>query len=314
MVRETRLSVDNLVAPLFVIEGMGRKESLDAMPGQYRWSVDMLVEEVSVLVSLGIPAVALFPAIDDNLKTTDAREGMNPDGLFPRALRTLKSEFPELVLISDVALDPYSSDGHDGIVREGKIANDESLNILASMAVVHANAGADIVAPSDMMDGRVGAIRGSLDEAGFEDVCILSYTAKYASSFYGPFREALDSAPRHLDGVPADKKTYQMDPANVEEAMKEARLAISEGADMIMVKPGLPYLDVLRVFNDIFPETPRAVYNVSGEYAMVKAAAARGWVEERKVVPELLGGFRRAGASIIFTYHARDMAQWLSER
>ncbi len=310
MVRETRLSVDQLVAPLFVVEGKGVRQEVPSMPDQYRLSIDELVREVRTLHALGIPAVALFPALDASLKTPDGREALNPEGLYPQAIRAVKDAVPDLLVITDVALDPYSSDGHDGIVREGRILNDETVKILAQMAVVQAQAGADIVAPSDMMDGRVGAIRQALDEAGFPDVAILSYTAKYASAFYGPFRDALDSAPRHRPGVPPDKKTYQMDPANAREALRELRLDLEEGADMVMVKPALAYLDVLYRLRQVC-EVPLAAYHVSGEYAMMKAAAQQGWLDEKTAVLEVLTAIIRAGADIIFTYFAKQVAQWL---
>jgi len=310
MVRETRLSVDQLVAPLFVVEGHGVRQEVPSMPGQYRLSIDELVREARELHALGIPAVALFPALDESLKTPDGREALNPDGLYPRAIRAVKEAVPELLVITDVALDPYSSDGHDGIVRDGRILNDETVEILARMAVVQAQAGADIVAPSDMMDGRVGAIRQALDEAGFTEVAILSYTAKYASAFYGPFRDALDSAPRHRPGVPPDKKTYQMDPANAREALRELRLDLEEGADMVMVKPALPYLDVIYRVKQA-ADVPVAAYHVSGEYAMLKAAALNGWLDEKAAVLEALTAIARAGADVILTYFAKQVAQWL---
>ncbi|WP_161540613.1 porphobilinogen synthase [Rhodothermus marinus] len=312
MVRETRLSVDQLVAPLFVVEGHGVRQEVPSMPGQYRLSIDELVREARELHALGIPAVALFPALDESLKTPDGREALNPDGLYPRAIRAVKEAVPELLVITDVALDPYSSDGHDGIVRDGRILNDETVEILARMAVVQAQAGADIVAPSDMMDGRVGAIRRALDEAGFTEVAILSYTAKYASAFYGPFRDALDSAPRLRPGVPPDKKTYQMDPANAREALRELRLDLEEGADMVMVKPALPYLDVIYRVKQA-SDVPVAAYHVSGEYAMLKAAALSGWLDEKAAVLEALTAICRAGADVILTYFAKQVAQWLQE-
>ena len=312
MVRETRLSVDRLVAPLFVVEGHGMCQEVPSMPGQYRLSIDELVREARELHALGIPAVALFPALDESLKTPDGREALNPDGLYPRAIRAVKEAVPELLVITDVALDPYSSDGHDGIVRDGRILNDETVEILARMAVVQAQAGADIVAPSDMMDGRVGAIRQALDEAGFTEVAILSYTAKYASAFYGPFRDALDSAPRHRPGVPPDKKTYQMDPANAREALRELRLDLEEGADMVMVKPALPYLDVIYRVKQA-ADVPVAAYHVSGEYAMLKAAALNGWLDEKAAVLEALTAIARAGADVILTYFAKQVAQWLQK-
>lgn len=310
MARETRLSVDTLIQPLFVTEGDGVRQEIASMPGQHRLSIDKLVNEAEALAALGIPAVALFAKIPEALKDTVGSESLNPDGLFPRAVEAVKEAVPDLLVVTDVALDPYSSDGHDGIVRDGQILNDASLEVLAQMAVVQARAGADVIAPSDMMDGRVAAIRKALDEAGFSDVAILSYTAKYASAFYGPFRDALDSAPRQRDDVPADKKTYQMDPANAREALRELALDLDEGADMVMVKPALPYLDVIRLVKDA-SDVPVAAYNVSGEYAMLMAAAQNGWLDLRASVTEALTAIRRAGADVILTYFARQMAEWL---
>lgn len=310
MARETRLSVDNLVAPLFVVEGEGRQEPIDAMPGQFRFSIDRLVEEALDVQQLGIPAVALFPALPDALKDSVGSESLNAEGLFPRAIRAVKAAAPELLVISDVALDPYSSDGHDGVVRDGVIANDETLALLAAMAVAQAEAGADIIAPSDMMDGRIAALRAALDGAGYTDTALLSYTAKYASAFYGPFREALDSAPREQSGIPADKKTYQMDPANAREALRELMLDLEEGADMVMVKPALNYLDVIHRIREA-SDVPVAAYHVSGEFSMIKAAAERGWLDERDAALEATMAIRRAGADVILTYFAKDLAGWL---
>ncbi len=308
MVRETHLSAANLIAPLFVIEGEKIKQEIPSMPGQYRMSLDYLLEECGILVELGVPCVSLFPALSDDKKDKVATESANPNGLFPRAIRAVKEKYPELLVMSDVAMDPYSSDGHDGLVsEEGAILNDESLPILAKMAVTQAQAGSDIIGPSDMMDGRVGYIREALDKAGFTHTSIMSYTAKYASCFYGPFRDALDSAPKS-----GDKKTYQMDPANVQEALREARLDTEEGADILMVKPGLPYLDVVRALKES-SELPIAVYNISGEYAMIKAAAQKGWLNEQAAMMEVLMSFRRAGADMILTYFAKDAAQLLKK-
>jgi porphobilinogen synthase len=311
LVQEHHLRVEDFVAPLFVKDGSDIREAIDSMPGQFRFSVDQLQEECKELKALGIRAVALFPAVDDSLKDPKASNALDPGGLYPRAIRAVKAACPDMLVISDAALDPYSSDGHDGLVIDGVIDNDATLPMLAKMAVLQAESGADLIAPSDMMDGRVGAIREALDAAGHVEVGILSYTAKYASSFYGPFREALDSAPRDLKDVPEDKKTYQMNPANVREALREAALDLEEGADILMVKPGMPYLDVVRALRESFPDFPLAVYNVSGEYAMVKAAAERGWLEEKPIVLEVLTAFKRAGADIILTYHAKDAARWL---
>ena len=310
MARETRLSTDSLIAPLFVISGEGVKDPIDAMPGQYRMSLDVLLEEASAIHALGIPAIAIFPSIPDDLKDATGKESLNPNGLFPRTIRALKKHVPDLLVVTDVALDPYSSDGHDGIVRNGEIQNDESLEVLANMAVVQAQAGADIIAPSDMMDGRVSAIRTALDASGFSQTAILSYTAKYASAYYGPFREALDSAPKSSSDVPAHKKSYQMDPANGVEAIREALLDLEEGADMIMVKPALNYLDVIYRLKEM-STVPVAAYHVSGEYSMIKAAAKAGWLNERDAVLESTTAIRRAGADIILTYFAKDIATWI---
>ena len=310
MARETRLSVDNLVAPLFVIGGDGVRQAIPSMPGQYRLSIDLLTEEALRLHGLGIPAVALFPALDAAQKDPTAREALNPDGLYPAAVRTLKKAAPELLVITDVALDPYSSDGHDGLVHDGRVLNDETLEVLAAMAVVQARAGADVIAPSDMMDGRVGAIRAALDDAGFTETALLAYTAKYASAYYGPFRDALDSAPRAGRDVPGDKKTYQMDPANAREALRELALDLEEGADMVMVKPAVNYLDVIYRVREL-ADVPVAAYHVSGEYAMIQAAAANGWLDERAAATETLLAIRRAGADVILTYFAGRMAEWL---
>ena len=308
--RETRLSVDNLVAPLFIVDGNGIKDPIEAMPGQFRMSVDVLLQEVEDIHQLGVPAIALFPAIEDSLKDPYGTECLNPKGLYPRAIQAVKSKCPDILVITDVALDPYSSDGHDGIVDQGVIDNDTTLGVLAKMAVLHAESGADIIAPSDMMDGRVMAIRDLLDENGHINTAILSYTAKYASAYYGPFREALDSAPRSLEGVPTDKKTYQMDPANAHEAVRELHLDIEEGADMVMVKPAINYLDVIHRLAEE-SEVPVAAYHVSGEYSMIKAAVQAGWLEEKAAVLEATTAIRRAGASVILTYFAKQIAAWL---
>lgn len=305
LVRENTVTVDDLVMPLFIIEGEKQKIEVKSLPGIYRFSIDNLKSECQELWSLGIKAVALFPALDDSLKDKLASESTNPKGLFQRAIKAVKEVTPEMLVITDVAMDPYSSDGHDGYVENGEIINDKTLPILADMAVSQAQAGADIIAPSDMMDGRVEVIRDALDEAGFTDVGIMSYSVKYASAFYGPFRDALDSAPKA-----GDKKTYQMDPANVAEATREIELDITEGADFVMVKPGLPYLDVVRAVAEM-STVPVAVYNVSGEYAMLNAAAQNGWLDYEKVVKESLLSFKRAGADIILTYHAKEFAKWL---
>jgi porphobilinogen synthase len=306
LARESWLTAGNLVLPLFLQEGEGKRTPIAAMPGQARLSVDQAVLLAREAFALGIPAVELFPALSDDLKDPRGRESVNPSGLMQRAIRALKGELPELLICTDVALDPYSSDGHDGVVIDGRIDNDVTLPILAAMAVSHAEAGADVVAPSDMMDGRVRAIREALDGAGHHQVSILSYCVKYASGFYGPFREALDSAPRS-----GDKKTYQMDPANLREVEREVRLDEAEGADILMVKPGLPYADVIKRVREL-TSLPVAVYHVSGEYTMLKVAAERGFLDYERCLMESLLCLRRAGADIIFTYGALDAARLLA--
>ena len=312
LARETRLTADALVQPLFVVDGEGLRQPIEAMPGQVRYSPDTLAEACAEIEALGLPAVALFPKVEDGLKDATGSASLDPDGLYPRAVRAVKAAAPGLAVMTDVALDPYSSDGHDGVVRDGAVANDETLDLLARMAVVHAEAGADVIAPSDMMDGRVGAIRSALDGAGHTGVSILAYTAKYASALYGPFRAALDSAPRERPDVPEDKRTYQMDPANAREALRELSLDLAEGADMVMVKPALAYLDVVRRLADA-SDVPVAAYHVSGEYAMLHAAADRGWLDLRAAATEHTLSIRRAGADVILTYFARDLARWLRE-
>jgi porphobilinogen synthase len=306
LVRDTELSPSRLVYPMFVQEGEGKRSPIDSMPGQARLSLDLLVEAAGEAFKLGVPAVALFPALPDDQKDPRGSESTNTSGLLPRAVRALKSALPELIVITDVALDPYSSDGHDGVLIDGIIDNDVTLPILAAMAVTQARAGADVVAPSDMMDGRVGAIRRALDEAGFTDVAICSYCCKYASSFYGPFRQALDSAPRA-----GDKKTYQMDAANYRECAREIALDEAEGADWLLVKPGLPYADIIRYVRD-HSSLPVAAYHVSGEYSMLKAAAERGFIDYDRCLLESLTCFRRAGADMVFTYAAVDAAKLLA--
>jgi porphobilinogen synthase len=309
MVRENFLSPAQLIAPLFVIEGKTQNIPIKSMPGYARFSIDQLVIEAKELYSLGVKSVALFPAISDSLKTPEAREAYNSDGLNARAIRALKEALPGMMVMGDIALDPYSSDGHDGLVdpKTGEILNDATLEVLAMQAICEAKAGVDIIGPSDMMDGRVGYIREALDREGFHNTMIMSYTAKYASGYYGPFRDALDSAPKK-----GDKKTYQMDPANGDEALREASLDEAEGADILMVKPGLPYLDIIYRLKQSFT-LPIAAYNVSGEYAMVKAAAQNGWIDHDKVMMENLMCFRRAGADIILTYHAKEAARLLNQ-
>jgi porphobilinogen synthase len=307
MVRETTLSPERLILPVFLHEDAA-PAAIDAIPGHSRLSIDMAVGYCETALELGLGGIALFPQVPQERKTPQAPEALREDNLILRAVRTLRRELPELCIITDVALDPYNSDGHDGLVQQGRVLNDETVEILARMAVLHARAGADMVAPSDMMDGRVGAIRDALDAAGQPDTLILSYTAKYASAFYGPFRAALDSAPTTGADVPADKSTYQMDPANAREALIEARLDEQEGADILMVKPGLLYLDVIARLRAATP-LPIAAYHVSGEYAMLKAAAARGWLDERAALNESLLALARAGADIIFTYGALEYAR-----
>ncbi len=297
---EASIDPKDLVYPLFVVEGTKQKQAISSMPGQYRWSIDEVLTICEQTLQKGVQAIALFPALEDSLKTPDAYEALNPGNLNCRAVKEIKKRFPELVVITDVALDPYSSDGHDGLVKGGKILNDETVKILAKMAVLHASSGADIVAPSDMMDGRVLAMRENLDANHFHETQILSYTAKYASAFYGPFREALDSAPKA-----GDKKTYQMSPGSKREALLECEADEAEGADILMVKPALAYLDVISDLK-AHSQLPIAAYNVSGEYAMIKAAAQQGWLDEAKAVGEKLLSIKRAGADIIFTYHALD--------
>lgn len=305
LVRETILTPADFILPMFLVDGEGEQQAIPSMPDYYRWSLDGLIKQAKQAYELGIPAVALFPQIADHLKDSMATESTNAGGLLPRAVNALKEAVPELLIITDVAMDPYSSDGHDGIVRDGEILNDETLDVLAQMALTQAEAGADIVAPSDMMDGRIGYIRQALDENGFQQVSILAYSAKYASAFYGPFRDALDSAPRG-----GDKKTYQMDVANSLEAEREVMLDIEEGADMVMVKPALPYLDVITRVKAI-STVPVAAYNVSGEYAMLKAAEQLGWLDGQAVMAESLTAIKRAGADMILTYFALEMAQKL---
>lgn len=302
MVQEKSVTVNDLIFPLFLIDGKNKKTEVSSMPGIFRLSQDLLLKEIESCMKLGIMSFDIFPSLNDKLKDKKATEALNKKGLYPSTIREIKKRFPEAVIMTDVAMDPYSSDGHDGYVKNGKILNDETLEILAKMALVQAEAGADIIGPSDMMDGRVGYIREALDDAGFTDVSIMSYTAKYASAFYGPFRDALDSAPKF-----GDKKTYQMDPANSKEALLEADLDAAEGADFLMVKPALSYLDVIKLLSDNFT-LPIAAYNVSGEYAMIKAAAAKKWIDGDKVRDEILLSMKRAGASVILTYFAKEFA------
>jgi porphobilinogen synthase len=307
MLEETQVHTRNLIYPLFMIEGQNQKVEVASMPGQYRYTTDLLLKEVEECLSLGITTFDLFPALPDAKKDRDASLSYHPDNFYLQAIRQVKRELPEACIMSDVALDPYNSDGHDGLVRGGKIVNDDTLEVLAKMALAQAEAGVDILGPSDMMDGRVEFLRRALDGAGYTDVSIMSYTAKYASAFYSPFRDALDSAPRSSEGIPGDKKTYQMNPANQREALIEAELDVAEGADMLMVKPALFYLDVIKLLKDNY-DLPIAAYNVSGEYAMVKAAARQGWLNEEAVMKESLLSIKRAGADIILTYFAKEFA------
>ena len=307
LVAENRLSVDDLIWPVFVVEGTAERQAVASMPGVERLSIDLLTDAVGEAASLGIPAVAVFPMTDPAKKTPDAVEAINSDNLICRAVAAIKDAHPNIGVICDVALDPYNSDGHDGLVQGGRILNDETLEILCQQAVVQAEAGCDIQAPSDMMDGRIGVIRRALDDAGFQDSIIMSYAAKYASGFYAPFRDAVGSG----GALAGDKKTYQMDPANSDEAIHEVALDIAEGADMVMVKPGLPYLDIVHRVKSTFG-LPTYAYHVSGEYAMVKAAAGNEWIDGQRVAMEILGSIKRAGADIIITYHAKEAARWLS--
>ena len=310
LVRENRLTVDDLIQPLFLCEGVNRAEDVPSMPGIRRLSLDLLTEKAARLHELGIPAIALFPVVDAGIKSEDAAEAHNPEGLVPRALRALKSRVPELGVITDVALDPYTSHGQDGLVDgSGYVVNDETVEALVKQALCHAEAGADAVAPSDMMDGRVGAIRAAFEARGHVDVLIVSYAAKYASRYYGPFRDAVGSA-ASLGG--GDKRSYQIDPANGDEAIRETALDLREGADVVMVKPGMPYLDVVRRVKSELG-APTMVYQVSGEYAMLKAAAMNGWLDERGAVLEALVSFKRAGADAVLTYFAESAAGWLAD-
>lgn len=305
LVQENSLSVNDFIYPIFVLEGENKALEIPSMPGIVRYSADKMLDEIAACIDLGVKAFAPFPSIHDSKKDRFATESFNPEGLFPTFIREVKRNFPDVILMTDVAMDPYSSDGHDGIVDNGEILNDATLEILAKMALEQARAGADIIGPSDMMDGRVGFLRDYLDKNGFQNVAIMSYTAKYASAFYGPFRDALDSAPKH-----GDKKTYQMNPANSREALLEAQLDTAEGADYLMVKPALSYLDVIKTLRDN-SHLPIAAYNVSGEYAMIKAAARNGWINGEKAMLEVLLSMKRAGADIILTYFAKEAAQYL---
>ena len=311
LVRENNLTINDLIYPCFVLDGHKQSQAIASMPDVNRQSIDLLLKEAEIIHSLGIPAIALFPVTPDTIKSLDASEAYNPEGLAQRTVRALKAEFPDLGVITDVALDPFTTHGQDGLINEqGHIMNDETLEVLVKQALSHAEAGVDIVAPSDMMDGRIGAIRQQLEAQGHTHTRILAYSAKYASSFYGPFRDAVGSA-ENLGS--ANKLDYQMDPANSDEALHEVALDINEGADIIMVKPGMPYLDVLRRIKDTF-QKPTFAYQVSGEYAMLKAAAQNGWLDEKMTVMESLLAFKRAGADGILTYFAKDVAKQLAKK
>jgi len=303
MIRETTMSVDNLIYPLFIVDGKGVKQKVSSMPGNFRWSLDTLLPEIEECLKLGLNSFVLFPSIEEALKNSTASYSYDDANFYLKAIREIKKQFPEVCLMSDVAMDPYSSDGHDGFVQDGKILNDKTLPILAKMAIAQAEVGIDIIGPSDMMDGRISYIREALDEAGFDETSIMSYSAKYASTYYGPFRDALDSAPKS-----GDKKTYQLDPANKYEALIEAELDVAEGADFLMVKPALCYLDIIHILKERF-DVPISAYNVSGECAMLHAAAQNGWLDYDSAMQEMLLSIKRAGADIILTYFAKDYAK-----
>lgn len=308
LVQENQISSKDFIVPLFVVEGKEKKEEISSMPDYYRFSLDLLLTEVQECYDLGLRSVLVFAKAEDNTKDNAGTEALNPEGLMQRTVRAIKKHCPEMYVMTDVALDPYSSYGHDGIVEDGEIVNDKTVEVLGKMAVSHAEAGADMVAPSDMMDGRIGHMRACLEEAGYPNVGIMAYSVKYASCFYGPFRDALDSAPGF-----GDKKTYQMNPANADAGLREVALDIEEGADIVMVKPGMPYLDMVRYVKDNF-NIPVSVYQVSGEYAMIKAAAEKGWLNYEDAVMESLIGFKRAGADLIASYFAKEVAKKLKEK
>ncbi len=312
LVRETIITPNDFLVPLFVVEGKGIKEEIASMPNYFRYSLDLLEKEVKELWAMGLKSVLVFVKVPDNLKDNKGTEALNPNGLMQRAVKTIKNAVPEMLVMTDVALDPYSIYGHDGIVEKGQIANDLTSSFLAEMALSHAKAGADFVAPSDMMDGRILEMRELLEDEGFINTGIMSYSAKYASAFYGPFRDALDSAPVDLIDIPKDKKTYQMDYHNRTEAIRETEMDIDEGADIVMVKPGIAYLDIVRDIKNVV-DVPVAVYQVSGEYAMIKAASERGWLDHDKIMMEQLMCIKRAGASLISTYFAKEAAILLNK-
>lgn len=307
LVQENQIQATDFIVPLFFMEGENKKEEIASMPGYFRFSLDLLLTEVKECYELGLRSVLLFAKVPETLKDEKGSEAVNPNGIMQKAIRAIKKSCPEMYVMTDVALDPYSSSGHDGLVVNGEIVNDESVELLGEMALTHAQSGADMVAPSDMMDGRVGFIRETLEENNFPNVGIMAYSVKYASCFYGPFRDALDSAPGF-----GDKKTYQMDPSNAEEALRECALDIQEGADIVMVKPGMPYLDMVRSVKDKF-DVPVAVYQVSGEYAMLHAAAEKGWLNHEYAMLESIIGFKRAGANLIASYFAKDIAKLLKK-
>lgn len=311
LVQETIITPNDFLVPLFVVEGKNIKEEIASMPNYFRYSLDLLEKEVKELWQMGLKSVLLFVKVPENLKDNRGTEALNPEGLMQRAVKTVKNAVPEMLIMTDVALDPYSAYGHDGIVENGQILNDASTEVLAKMALSHAQAGADFVAPSDMMDGRILKMRETLENEGFTNTGIMSYSAKYASAFYGPFRDALDSAPVDAKDIPKDKRSYQMDPANRTEAIKETQMDIDEGADIVMVKPGLCYLDIVRDLKNTF-EVPVAVYQVSGEYAMIKAASEKGWLDHDAVVLEQTLAIKRAGADMIASYFAKDVVKLIS--
>ena len=311
LVRENHISENDFIVPLFVVEGKGIKEEILSMPNYFRYSLDTLKNEIKELWGLGLKSVLLFVKVDDKLKDNYGKEAINPDGLMQRAVMTIKSTCPDMLIMTDVALDPYSIYGHDGVVEHGEIINDKTIEILSQMSVSHAKAGADFVAPSDMMDGRILGIRKALEKSGFVNTGIMSYSAKYASSFYGPFRDALNSAPINNQNIPFDKKTYQMDYSNRLEALKETKMDIEEGADIVMIKPGLAYLDIIRDIKNKF-NVPIATYQVSGEYSMIKAASEKGWLDYNQSILETTMAFKRAGADIIASYFAKDIVRLIS--
>ncbi|QYA24948.1 porphobilinogen synthase [Gramella sp. MT6] len=311
LVRETIISPNDFIVPLFIVEGKNVKDEIASMPGYYRYSLDLIEKEVKELWNLGLKSVLLFVKVPEDLKDNAGKEAINPEGLMQRAIKTVKNAVPEMLVMTDVALDPYSAYGHDGIIADGKVLNDDTTALLAEMSLSHAKAGADFVAPSDMMDGRIFEIRSLLEDEGFDETGIMSYSAKYASAFYGPFRDALDSAPVDAKDIPKDKKTYQMDPSNRDEAIRETLMDIEEGADIVMVKPGLCYLDIVRDIKNVV-NVPVAVYQVSGEYAMIKAAAEKGWLDHDAVILEQLTAIKRSGANMIASYFAKEAVKLIS--